>query len=602
MWEILNCEIPYRDVDSSAIIWGVGSSSLTLPIPSGCPRSLALLMQQCWSAKPRNRPSFRQILMHLEIAAPELTNIDPNYFFSIQQQWRDEIRNCMKRMKRRRSSVVISNEVRARDDHFKEEIDHLIHKRKEELLHAQHVREEYERKRECANNLYMELMTCLLKLEQREKDLIQRENELQTKNGHQKVNLSKSSSIISPFVEKVPQVFQKELYDQNKIIPYSVLNSQQPNCDSDCSLESDTNSDCSRFKFADKTKKVKDFNRKKYRKSPCHCKTPHRRRRRSGRHTTSHISKSVKSVNTEQMSGIDDSPRHTPRPSVLVKDFDKKRETYKTFKLVDTFTQTDECTCYQSDSSPQNDSNNTLHIDKSTATASIDCTPSNLTSPNYCHSRLGPKMSTTSTFDSGYGDGYQSCLSTPSTHSTRVRFPDKSPMTPNSAQSGCEAEFDVDECNANSMKVCRIKCRQSNSNTLPSLSSIDENGTNEDSEKNDTSEQKNATVQLASKQVIPKMSVTNEIDNSNHFFYNEYDNNSYDQDSNSSSLLDFESDESVHSSDDDESKYLLKEKFHKAIHQFNTSSQRYCNSLSSSIEEIDQKADNEDLNTVIVKS
>ena len=37
LWELLTCEIPYRNVDSSAIIWGVGSNSLQLPIPSTCP-------------------------------------------------------------------------------------------------------------------------------------------------------------------------------------------------------------------------------------------------------------------------------------------------------------------------------------------------------------------------------------------------------------------------------------------------------------------------------------------------------------------------------------------------------------------------------------
>ncbi|CAL1526785.1 unnamed protein product, partial [Lymnaea stagnalis] len=69
LWELLTAEVPYKDVDSSAIIWGVGSNSLHLPVPGTCPEGFKLLMRQCWSAKPRNRPSFRQILMHLEIAS-----------------------------------------------------------------------------------------------------------------------------------------------------------------------------------------------------------------------------------------------------------------------------------------------------------------------------------------------------------------------------------------------------------------------------------------------------------------------------------------------------------------------------------------------------
>lgn len=48
----------------------------------------------------------------------------------------------------------------------------LIKKRKNELKHAQDIREHYERKLERANNLYMELNAVLIQLEQREKDLI----------------------------------------------------------------------------------------------------------------------------------------------------------------------------------------------------------------------------------------------------------------------------------------------------------------------------------------------------------------------------------------------------------------------------------------------
>lgn len=48
LWELLTHEIPYRDVDSSAIIWGVGSNCLHLPIPSSTPDGIKLLMTQCW--------------------------------------------------------------------------------------------------------------------------------------------------------------------------------------------------------------------------------------------------------------------------------------------------------------------------------------------------------------------------------------------------------------------------------------------------------------------------------------------------------------------------------------------------------------------------
>lgn len=48
LWELLTGEIPYKDVDSSAIIWGVGSNSLHLPVPSTCPDGFKILMKQTW--------------------------------------------------------------------------------------------------------------------------------------------------------------------------------------------------------------------------------------------------------------------------------------------------------------------------------------------------------------------------------------------------------------------------------------------------------------------------------------------------------------------------------------------------------------------------
>ena len=48
----------------------------------------------------------------------------------------------------------------------------LVKKRREELRHAQDVREHYERKLARANNLYMELSTVMLQLESRERDLL----------------------------------------------------------------------------------------------------------------------------------------------------------------------------------------------------------------------------------------------------------------------------------------------------------------------------------------------------------------------------------------------------------------------------------------------
>lgn len=91
LWELLCCEVPYKNVDSSAIIWGVGSNSLQLPIPSTCPDGFKLLIKQCWAPKPRNRPSFKHILMHLDIAAVEILSFKPDDYFRTQQSWKQEV-------------------------------------------------------------------------------------------------------------------------------------------------------------------------------------------------------------------------------------------------------------------------------------------------------------------------------------------------------------------------------------------------------------------------------------------------------------------------------------------------------------------------------
>lgn len=165
LWELMTCETPYKDVDSSAIIWGVGSNSLHLPIPSSCPDGFRLLIKQCWAAKPRNRPSFKHIMMHLDIASSQVLASTPDEYFKTQAQWKKEIQVHMLQMQTNGSHIP----------KFEED---LIKKRKNELKHAQDIREHYEKKLERANNLYIELSAALSQLEQREKDLIRREKQM----------------------------------------------------------------------------------------------------------------------------------------------------------------------------------------------------------------------------------------------------------------------------------------------------------------------------------------------------------------------------------------------------------------------------------------
>lgn len=189
LWELMTCEVPYKDVDSSAIIWGVGNNSLHLPIPTTSPPGFKLLIDLCWKPKPRNRPSFKIILNHLEIAGAELleqSDITVEEYFERQKRWREEVRGHMLTMASNSSNI------------HKYEQD-LIKKREDEWKHAQEVRQIYENRLAMTNMLFMEL-------KQREREIAEREKQLPgykkqykrivnpIKNAHERMNRRKCIS------------------------------------------------------------------------------------------------------------------------------------------------------------------------------------------------------------------------------------------------------------------------------------------------------------------------------------------------------------------------------------------------------------------------
>ncbi|XP_055602513.1 mitogen-activated protein kinase kinase kinase 13 isoform X2 [Uranotaenia lowii] len=167
LWELLTGEVPYKNVDSSQIIFGVGSNSLYLPIPSSCPEGFKLLIKQCWSPKPRNRPSFKIILTHLEIAGQELLNciMEKDRYYETQKSWREEIRCHMEKLTTNGKNI----------QRYEQE---LIKKRKDEWKHAQDIRMVYERKLERTNTMYLQLSEYFVQLQQKEREIAEREKQL----------------------------------------------------------------------------------------------------------------------------------------------------------------------------------------------------------------------------------------------------------------------------------------------------------------------------------------------------------------------------------------------------------------------------------------
>ncbi|CDQ81288.1 unnamed protein product [Oncorhynchus mykiss] len=231
LWEMLTGEVPYKDVDSSAIIWGVGNNSLNLPIPKSCPDGFKILLRQCWNCKPRNRPSFRQILLHLDIASADvLSTPQETYFKSQQAEWREEVKQHFEKIKSDGTCLHRLDEE-------------LINRRREELRHALDIREHYERKLERANNLYMELNAVMLQLELKEKELQKREQSLDKKFPglfkHHSSRQTSSSNSMDKLIKKrnVPQKLpsgkRPDILKSEVIIPKmdsSVMQVTIPSC------------------------------------------------------------------------------------------------------------------------------------------------------------------------------------------------------------------------------------------------------------------------------------------------------------------------------------------------------------------------------------
>jgi serine/threonine protein kinase len=80
LWELLTCEVPYDGMEQSAIMYMVGCGKLKPPIPKTCPDGFRLIMEMCWKLNPKERPSFKLILNHLQIASVEVLILTASFY------------------------------------------------------------------------------------------------------------------------------------------------------------------------------------------------------------------------------------------------------------------------------------------------------------------------------------------------------------------------------------------------------------------------------------------------------------------------------------------------------------------------------------------
>ncbi|KJH52408.1 kinase domain protein [Dictyocaulus viviparus] len=161
LWELLTREQPYKNINQMAIIYGVGSNNLSLPIPDSTPDGLKMLMRQCWSITPRNRPSFTQCLKYMDILYAELKEMGSEEFLRRSAKWRADAANIQ--YPETITKANVQNFVDREDE------KELIRKRREELKHAQDIREMYENKLRRTNKMYSKLTDCMNELLLKEK-------------------------------------------------------------------------------------------------------------------------------------------------------------------------------------------------------------------------------------------------------------------------------------------------------------------------------------------------------------------------------------------------------------------------------------------------
>ncbi|VDO37586.1 unnamed protein product [Haemonchus placei] len=155
LWELVTREQPYKNINQMAIIYGVGSNNLSLPIPDSAPDGLKMLMRQCWSTTPRNRPSFTQCLKYMDILYAEFKEMGDE-FFRRSAKWRADAANIQYPETLTKGNA---NNFAEREDEKE-----LIRKRREELKHAQDIREMYENKLKRTNKMYSKLTDCMNEL------------------------------------------------------------------------------------------------------------------------------------------------------------------------------------------------------------------------------------------------------------------------------------------------------------------------------------------------------------------------------------------------------------------------------------------------------
>ena len=66
LWELLTREIPFSDMPLVQVVWAVAECDERPEIPSTFPAGFHTIIEQCWQQEPEQRPSWRDIITHVQ--------------------------------------------------------------------------------------------------------------------------------------------------------------------------------------------------------------------------------------------------------------------------------------------------------------------------------------------------------------------------------------------------------------------------------------------------------------------------------------------------------------------------------------------------------
>jgi len=158
LWEILTGDEPYKNLDSSVVVWAVGNDSFRLPIPRSFPEGFSRILNGCWKAQPKERLSFQQICMILKGAIHEVDRISKERWLPLQAEWKREIREELNR------------HLQFKSDPSEDQICRQKRQALDEAL------EQAQKRRNKNNDLYLKLQECCMHLQREREEVARRED------------------------------------------------------------------------------------------------------------------------------------------------------------------------------------------------------------------------------------------------------------------------------------------------------------------------------------------------------------------------------------------------------------------------------------------